>query len=252
MFWNTLEKAEISMPFLDDTGADDEVLQRPVWGTFALLKDNLERLLATNVGWTLQVLPALAALGFPQLPDALRVLLLIYSATALAPATGLLFVWMSRVCHQEPLRLESLPEDLRTLTLPALLHLAPLYGSLGVCYLAIVFLGLFHVLLLDVLLRLLLLLLTMCALYWGPLFADDPTSSPFLLARQALLLFWRYPGATMLLALLVLLLAALGICSVVGFLLLMPALVALVETRCYQFVRKRARARTGTAKAGVL
>jgi hypothetical protein len=240
------------MPFLYDMGTDDEVLQRPVRGTFALIKDNLERLLAINVGWTLQILPALAALGFPQLPDALRVLLLLYSATALAPATGLLFVWMSRVCQQEPLRLDSLKEDLRALTLPALLHLAPLYGSLGVCYLAIVFLGLLHVLLLDVLLRFLLLALAMCALYWGALFAEYPVYSPLFLLHQSLLLLWRYPGTTLLLGLLVLLIAGLGVFSIVGFFLLMPVLVALVQTRCYQALLGREQARVSKLKAGVL
>src|SRR5579871_511321 len=119
------------MPFLDDIGPDDEALQRPIWGVFALVKDNLERVVAANVGWAIQLLPVIAALAFPQLPVAVRVLLLIYSAVVLTPATGILYVWMARVNQHEMLRLEMLKEDFRNLALPGLFCLAPLFGSLG-------------------------------------------------------------------------------------------------------------------------
>ncbi len=49
------------MPFFEDIGADDEVLHRPIWGAFALVKDNLERLIVANIGWSLQLLPAILA-----------------------------------------------------------------------------------------------------------------------------------------------------------------------------------------------
>lgn len=233
------------MPFFQDIGADDEALQRPIWGVFALAKDNLERLVATNIGWAIQLLPALAALGFSTLPAVVRVLLILYSVTVLAPATGLLFVWMGRICQQEPFRLEMFREDIRALALPSFISLAPLFGGLGVCYIAILLLGLVHILLLDILVRFAFLLLWVCALYWGPLFAANPGRSPFFLLGQSLRLFWLYPGATVLTGLIVLLAAALGVISIGGFFLIVPVIIALLQTsRFYELMgRERTRRR---------
>ena len=98
------------MPFLDDISADDEMLERPIWGAFALVKDNLERVMLANIGWALQLFPALGALAFPQLPLFLRLLLFFYSLTALAPATVLLYGWMARVAHSGQERLGPRPQ----------------------------------------------------------------------------------------------------------------------------------------------
>lgn len=231
------------MPFLDDIGVDDEALQHPIWGAFGLLKDNLERVMMANVGWSLQVLPAIAALAFPQLPFVARLLLILYSTIALTPATGLLYTWMARVNQRETLRLEMLKEDFRNLALPSLLCLAPLFGLLGICYAAVVLLGLVHILLLDVLARFSLLVLLICALYWGPLFAEYPERSPLSILRQSLLLVWNYPGQTAVTGLLVVLIAVVGIISVAGFFLIAPVMVALLQTRrCFALLaRERAR-----------
>jgi hypothetical protein len=163
----------------------------------------------------------------------------------LVPATGLLFVWMGRICQQEPFRLEMFKEDIRALALPGFISLAPLFGSLGVCYLAILLLGLVHILLLDILVRFAFLLLWVCALYWGPLFAANPGRSPFFLLGQSLLLFWRYPGATVLTGLVALLAAALGVLSIGGFFLIVPVIIALLQTsRFYELMgRERTRRR---------
>lgn len=219
------------MPFLDDSGANDEALQHPTWGVFALLKDNLERMVAVNVGWSLQLLPAIAALAFPQLPLVVRVLFTLYSAAMLIPASGVLFVWMARVNQHEALHLDLLKEDFRRLALPSLLCLAPLFGLLGICYLAIVLLSLLHILLLDVLARFTLLVLLVSALYWGPLFAASPGRLPFFLLRQSLLLVWKYPAPTLATGLLVVLVAAIGIGSIAGFFLIAPVVGALLQTR---------------------
>jgi hypothetical protein len=231
------------MPFLDDVGPDDEALQRPIWGVFALVKDNLERVLVANVGWSIQLLPAFAALAFPQLPLAVRVTLMIYSALTLTPATALLFVWMSRVNQHEMLRLEMLKEDVRELLLPSLLCLAPLLGLLGMYYAAVVLLSFAHILLLDVLARFVLLILLVSALYWGPLFAEYPGRSPFYLLRRSLLLLWRYPGTTLATGLLALLIMGIGVLSVAGFFLIAPAVATLLLTRrCFALlVRERLR-----------
>lgn len=240
------------MPFLQDIGADDEALQRPIWGVFALIKDNLERLVAVNIGWTIQLLPALAAFGFPNLPTVLRIVMLLYSATALAPATGLFFVWMGRICRQEPLRLETFKEDMRALMLPSLVSLAPLFGSLGICYIALLLLGLVHILLLDILIRFAFLVLLVCALYWGPLFAEYPGRSPFFLLRQSLLLVWLYPGPTALTGLVALLAMILGVISLGGFFLIVPVVVALLQTRRFYELMGREQARQRRYKVGTV
>jgi hypothetical protein len=232
-------KAGNTMPFLNDIDPDDEALQRPVWGVFALVKDNLERVVMANIGWSIQLLPAIAALAFPQLPSVARVLLIFYSTIILTPATGVLFVWMARVNQRETLRLEMLREDFCNLALPSLLCLAPLFGSLGICYVVILLLSLVHILLLDVLARFTLLVLLVCALYWGPLFAEYPGRSSFFLLRQSLLLVWNYPGPTLITALIALLVAVAGVTSVAGFFLIAPVVIALLQTRrCFALLAR--------------
>jgi hypothetical protein len=238
------------MPFFHDTGADDEALERPIWGVFALVKDNLERVMLANIGWALQLLPALAALAFPQLPLALRLVLLFYSLTALAPATALLYIWMGRVCQGELLRLEMLKEDLREQLVPSLRRLAPLFGILGLSYVLIVLLSFAHLVLLDTLARFLFIILLVCALHWGPLFAEYPGHSVFFLLRKSLLLVWRYPGPTLLTGLVVLLVALLGLLTVVTFFVIAPAVLALLQTRRCLELLARERIRENRLKVG--
>lgn len=240
------------MPFLNDIGADDEVLRRPIWGVFALVKDNLERVLLANVGWSLQMLPAIAAFGFPELPTIIRVLLILYSATALAPATAILYAWMARVSQGEMLRLEMLKESFRELALPSLLRMAPLFGVLGLGYLAILLLGFAHILLLDTLARFAFLVLLTCALYWGPLFAEYPDRSPLFLLRQSLLLVWKYPGPTVLTGLVVLLVAAFGVLTVVSLFVIVPAVIALLQTRRCLELLARERTRQSRSRVGII
>lgn len=240
------------MPFFHDISADDETLARPIWGAFALVKDNLERVMLVNIGWSLQLFPALGALAFPQLPIFLRLLLFFYTLTALAPATALLYVCMGRVSQGEMLRLEMFKEDVRELALPGLFRLVPLFGVLGFCYVAIVLLSFTHVLLLDTLVRFLFLVLLTCALYWGPLFALDPGRSSLFILRQSLYLVWKYPGPTLLTGLMVLLVTALGIFTVVPFFVIVPVVVALLQTRRCQELLARAKVRQHTLKVGAV
>jgi hypothetical protein len=236
------------MPFLADIDTDDEVLQRPIWGVFALLKDNLERLIAVNIGWALQLLPAIAAFGFTTLPLVVRVLLVLYSATALAPATAILFTLIARVCHGEALRLSMLKEDIQTLTLPGFLRFAPLFGLLGVCFWLTILVAFVHVLFLDILIRFVLLGLLLCSLYWGPLFAEYPQEAPWSLLRRSFSLIWHYPGATVLTGSIVLLAMFIGAISIGGLVLIVPVVVALLQTRrCHELlVRQHSRRKNKT------
>jgi len=238
------------MPFFHDTGADDEALGRPIWGVFALVKDNLERVMLANIAWSLQLFPAIGALAFPQLPLVLRVVLLLYTLTALAPATALLYVWMGRVCQGEMLRLEMLKGDLREQIMPSLQRLAPLFGILGFSYVSIVLLSFAHLLLLDTLARFLFLILLICALYWGPLFVEYPERSVFFLLRKSLLLVWKYPAPTLLSGLVVLLVAAFSTFTVVTFFVIGPVVIALLQTRRCLALLAREQARQGKLKVG--
>jgi hypothetical protein len=219
------------MPFLQDIDADDEALQRPIWGAFALLKDNIERLLAANLFWSVNLFPGILALAFPAIPAVLRVIMVLYTLTALVPATGVLYIWMARVTRGEPLTLAMVQEDLQEFWLPILLHLMPLFALLGTTLLLIILASSVHFLILDTLLRFALLILVVCALYWGPLFAEFPDRSPLFLLQTSLRLFWRYPGATMLTGLVVLLVSAVGAATVVMYFVIVPTLVALLQTR---------------------
>ncbi len=219
------------MPFFEDFEADEERLRQPIWGTFALLTNHLERLVAINVAWSLQLLPALAALAFPQLPALLRLCLFAWSVLALPPATALLFVWVARLNQGEPLELQRLGEDLRRLGLPSLYVLGPLPGLLALGVVLIGFVDQWSLLWPGLLLRLLLLGLLFSAPCWGPLFALEPATPPWVLLGEALRLAWRYPLEVGVTALLAGLLLLVGLLSVAGCFLIVPALLALLLTR---------------------
>ncbi len=226
-----------TMPFFEDIGAEDESIHRPIWGAFALVKDNLERLLATNIGWSLQLLPAIVAYVFIALPPIVRIVLVLYSIVALVPATGVLFRLMAHVCQYETLRLDMLKEDFREVVLPSFLSLSPLLGTLALFFWLAVFTSAMHILLLDVLLRFIILVLLVCSLYWGPLFVEYPGRSSLFLLRQSALLVWRYPGPTLQTGIVVLLVMMLGVVSIGGFFLIVPIVVALLQTRrCHELL----------------
>ncbi|MBE3565958.1 MAG: hypothetical protein IMW90_09545 [Thermogemmatispora sp.] len=238
------------MPFFEEFEADvlpEETLRRPIWGAFALLRDQLERLVALNVGWAVQLVPALVALAWPALPLALRLPLVLYSALALMPATAVLFSGVARLNRQEPLDLATVREELGRLLLPSLRTLAPLPGLCGLLCLLIVVVGPLQLLPLDVLLRLLLLILGFSAVYWGPLFLAEPGQGAWSLLWQALRLAWRYPlptAGSLLLALAVMLV---GYLSIAGFFLIAPVLAALLLWRRALVLL----ARRGELKVGV-
>jgi len=227
------------MPFFEDIGADDEVLQRPIWGAFALIKDNLERLVITNLAWSLQFVPAMLALAFTGLPTILRVLLLLYSAIVLVPATGTLFRLMARVAGYEALRFELVKEEFHEVALRSFICLSPLFGMVGLLLWFTVLASFAHIILLDILMRFTLLVLFVCASYWGPLFAEYSMRSPLFILQQSLLLVWRYPAPTLLTGAVVLLAMIIGTVSIGGLFLIVPVVVALLQTRrCYELLAR--------------
>jgi hypothetical protein len=236
------------MPFFEDIGADDEVLHRPIWGAFALVKDNLERLIVANIGWSLQLLPAIAAYGFVSLPLIVRLAMVLYSMVAIVPATGILFRLIARVCQYETLQFDMFKEDFREMVRPSFISLSPLLGMLALFFWLALFSAFLHILLLDVLVRFILLLLLVCALYWGPLFAEYPGRSALFLLRQSALLAWRYPAATLQTGIIVLLVMVVGAVSIGGLFLIVPVVIALLQTRrCQELLLRLGQQKRGMA-----
>jgi hypothetical protein len=219
------------MPFLDNTGLDPDVERGPLWDAFAALFDQLERYVLLNLAWSVQLVPLMLALFFVELPSVVRAVLLIYSVVALAIATGLLFRLVYLASDGEMLRLSLVREELREIALPSLLTLAPLYGIFGVLIGLITWASGTGLFIIDVIARLGLLLAFVSSVYWGPLFASDPSQSMIGNARQSLRLFWRSPGLTLLVAVAVIITVGIGVVSVGGIFLVMGVLVALLQTQ---------------------
>ena len=222
------------MPFFDDNGIDEDALRSPIWGTFALIKDNIEVLVALNAIWSVALLPIIAGVAVWVWPFWLRLALFLLGLIALGAATGVLFGLANVICQREPLTLERVREAIRSYALDGLQRLAPLYGSFGLGLIVILLTGMTHLVFLEVLVQLVLLWLLIAALYWGPLFVAYSGHSPWFLLKRSLLLVWRYPAPTLRTGLVVLALAVLGIISLAGVFLIIPALVAILQTFRYR------------------
>ena len=95
-----------------------------------------------------------------------------------------------------------------------------------------------HLLILDVLARLAFLCAAVFALYWGPLFAASPERPPWAILGESIRLVWRGPLSSLLGFLAVLLAWLLGFVSVGGVVLIVPALVALLQTEHYNHLAR--------------
>jgi uncharacterized membrane protein len=73
-----------------------------------------------------------------------------------------------------------------------------------------------------------------CAIYWGPLFAADPTLPAWALVRRSIMLVWRAPLRTLLTASAVLLTLIIGVISVGGLFLIVPITVALLQAHLFR------------------
>lgn len=231
------------MPFFDNNGTDANKERGPLWAVFATLCDQIEYFVVLNIAWSVQLLPAITALGFPDMPLWVRLPLLLYSGAALAPATAMLYVMVSRAAGGENLSMELARETFRDHAWPSFRVLAPLLGVLASLVCATALLGstgnaMLPGTLLHIALRLFLLLLLVCAMFWGPLLVEAPQSA-FLLARRSALLLLRHPGKTLLLGMAVLLVALVGIISVGGLFLIVPVLVALLQTHMYRHIKQQ-------------
>lgn len=222
------------MPFFDTTGTERDERRGPLWGAFAAVAGQPERMAAVSLLWSGTLLPGLLAFGFTGWPAWLRTALLLLSAATLGPATGALFA-LARVASEDGhVGLEAAGDALRELALPSILRLMPLYAGLGLLGTAAGWAAAAPAL--ETLLRLALLLLALSATYWGPLFAAEPGRGSLATLAEAARLTWRRPGATLLAAGAVALTLLLGAVSVGGLFLIVPALVALLQVEIYRHI----------------
>jgi len=232
------------MPFVADIETRDES-RGPIWGPFAVIRDNVELLLVLNLGWSLQLLPGVLALAFPQLPPWLRLAMGVYSATALIPATGVLYALTLAAARGEQLSMELAIQSLRDFALPSFRILMPLYGVFGVLiWLAIIIGPAMPIV--TTLATLACLLWYLCATFWGPLLAAHPDTDVVSVVRVSILLEWRYPAETLVTALVAAVALVVGTISIGGLVLIVPVVIALLHTQRYlDLVAREAAAKRG-------
>jgi hypothetical protein len=225
------------VPFLDDIGPRDE-RRGPIWAAFATVAEQVERMVAANVVWAIQLAPGVLALAFPGWPGWLRVLLGLYSATVVIPATAVLFGLAAEACRGQHVDAGLAGELLRSYAGRSIGTLAPLYGTFGVLvWLAV----LAHALDLGfavAALTLLILLWSVCATYWGPLFVDQPSLSAVGIARASVSLVWRRPEQTLATWCMVAVAWVVGVISIGGLVLIVPMLVVILQTHRYLAVSR--------------
>jgi hypothetical protein len=226
------------MPFFDDSGVRLEEHKGPLLSSLAILCDQVERMVALNIAWAAQQIPWLMAFAFQGWPMWARVPLALYSALAFTPTTALLFGMLARACDGELLSVRMARESLRRLALPSVVTLVPLYSAFIGLPLLAWWAGRQGWLLVDVVARLAILLLAVCAIYWGPLFAQQPKRSAVYVLRQSVELVWRFPLQTILTGIAVLLGLLLGLISIGGLVLVVPLWVALLEIQQYRDVMR--------------
>jgi hypothetical protein len=232
------------MPFVADIETRDES-RGPIWGPFAVVRDNVELLLILNLGWSIQLLPGVLALAFPQLPLWLRLTMGIYSATALIPGTGVLYALTLAATRGEQVSMDLAIQSLRDLALPSFRTLAPVYGVFGLLiWLAIIVGPAMPVM--TTLATLACLLWYLCATFWGPMLAVHPDAAVASVVRDSLLLVWRYPAETFVTALVAAVALVVGMVSIGGLMLIVPVVIALLHTQRYlDLVAREAAAKLG-------
>lgn len=216
------------MPFLEDIGPRDE-RRGPVWSAFATIGGQVERIVAVNVVWSLVLVPALVALAFPELSWWLRLLLGLCSATALPPATIVLYGVASHASRGQHVDAGLVTELLRDQWMRGLRCLGPLYGTFGVLVWCVVLAILQGIAPLVTMVVLVTLLWSVCAVNWGPLVVAEPSMSTMDVLRESIRLAWRSPERTLATWLMTCLAVLVGTVSIGGLVLIVPILIAIVQ-----------------------
>lgn len=225
------------MPFFDDSGIVRENHRGPVVGAFAVFAEQVERMVAVSVAWSVVLFPALVALGFPGLPGWLRVSLALLSSVLVVPATGALFALAARALAGEQLDLHTAQVALRDTWTAALTALTPLFAGVGLLVWAVVLSSATRLLALEVLLRGVLLGMLVIASVWGPLLVARTKPAAGSLLAGSVRLLWLRPATMVKCCLAAALVLVAAVITVAGAVLAAPMLIALLQTRLYEEVR---------------
>jgi hypothetical protein len=221
------------MPFLEDTGVRTEEHRGPLLSAFSVLLDQIERMVVLNLIWAAQFVPVLVAYIL-SLPLAIRLSLLACNGFLYFPLTGMLYTAISRACDGELLRVDTVTDAWRESARRSAFVLAPLMIIFPGLVMVAIWAASMKLFLLDVLVRLLILLLGVCSLYWGPLFAAFPGAPAVVVFRHSVALLWKYPLLTLFTGCAVVFSLIIGTFSVGGLFLIAPVLIALLETQLYR------------------
>ena len=225
------------MPFFEDTGVRTEEHRGPLLSAFSVLLDQIERMVVLNLIWSAQFVPVLIAYLL-SLPWPVRLGLLACNGFLYFPLTGMLYTAIGKACEGELLRVDTVIDAWRESARRSAFVLAPLLVIFPGLVLVAVWAASAKLLLLDVLVRLAILLLGVCSLFWGPLFAALPEVSAAAVFRNSVILMWKYPLITLLTGCAVLLSIIIGTFSVGGLFLIVPVLIALLETQLYRYLNQ--------------
>lgn len=221
------------MPFLHDIEPRDEP-RSPVWAAFATVASQVERLVAVNVVWALQLAPGLLALAFPELPGAVRVAMLLYSAVVVAPATAVLYGVAAHACRHQHVDTGLVVQLARELTLPGLKILGPLFGTFGILLWSMVAASSVGLDALNAPLTLAVLLWSLCATMWGPTIAAGDVHGLRPVVRASSQLVWRHPGHMLWTWAMSAAAAVIGAVSIGGLVLIVPMFIAILHTHRHQ------------------
>jgi len=214
------------MPFLDDTGVDTGE-RSPLWSPFTIIADQLERLIVLNIVWAIQWLPGLAAFAWPELPIVVRVVLIGYTLIAYAPATVVLYGMVRFAAQGEPLSIHLAIDLLKRRSLDGAKALMPLVGLIG----ALILGSSVPLTLVSAVCQLALLFVIVFSNTWGVLIAARNLANPVQLLAESARFVWIYPAQTLLLSGAVLIAVVLGTISVGGWVLIVPVVIALLQTQ---------------------
>ncbi|GCE12074.1 hypothetical protein [Tengunoibacter tsumagoiensis] len=224
------------MPFfadIDDTEGDNGAHLHPVVNAFAFTKDHLERVVALNLVWSVQVVPLLIGLVWVQGWLWLRLVLMVASLISMAITAGGLYGVIYQMYQGEFLTKELVIDKYRELTRPGLRALLPLYALYGLCPVLIILGQISQVLSAQILTYYAALVVFACSIFWGPLFVEDPQKQSWQIGLRSFRLLWRYPVIMAGVGLMALMTLLFGIVSVGGFLLIAPSFIVVLQTCLY-------------------
>ncbi|MBE2272083.1 MAG: hypothetical protein IAE80_27860 [Anaerolinea sp.] len=224
------------MPFYDDTGVEISGKgKNPLWSAFSIVADQLERLVVLNVAWAIQLIPGLVAFGWTDIPAPLRAILIGYTLIAFAPATVILYGMTRAAAHGEPLYPHTALDLLKAQGVKGLTAFMPLIGGIG----ALILGSSVANTLISALCQLGLLLAFVCGNYWGTLVADRQLHNPLHLLTESVRLVWRFPAQALVLAGAVIIALVIGTISIGGLFLIVPVVIALLQTQMYRSITEK-------------